>query len=281
MADIEKLVANISDLPTLPDVVSKINRLVTDKNTSAGDISKVIESDVALSAKILKLVNSPFYGFPKRITTITYAVVILGFRAVRNLALSAFVFDAFKGKAIASFDIKDFWRHSICTAMLAGNLAKKFKPELAEDAFMAGLLHDLGKAIMCQYLPEDVEAAARLAREKGCLFIEAEKELHAYDHTQLGGLLLEKWNVPDALITASRHHHRPSLASTPRLVCSLVHLSDILARTLNLGSGGDDLVPALEPEAWEELGLTWDAIGEEMDQMLQQSGKADAFFAMA
>jgi len=149
--DLAKIVGKVEGLPTLPSVVARINQLIDDPNASAGDINEVISHDLALSAKILKLVNSAFYGFPRRISSMTHAVVILGFNSVRNIALTAFVFDAFDTGALP-FGHRNFWVHSVGTAVTADALATRAGLHIGDDAFVAGLLHDLGKV----RIPKDV-----------------------------------------------------------------------------------------------------------------------------
>lgn len=283
MSNMREVLDNIGELPTLPDVVAKINQLVVSPDTSANDINNVISNDLALSAKILKVVNSPFYGFPRRITSITYAVVILGFRAVRNLALSAFILDAFgKGKDITAFDVHAFWDHSLCTAVAASSTANAVESESADDAFMGGLLHDVGKVVMSQFLPDDMEAVLREVKERDCLFLEAEKAILDYDHAEVGALLLEKWNLPQSIVDVVRYHHMPEvLEEESSELCTLIHFGDILARGLCFGSGGDARIPRLCAPAFERLGLSWDGVDDVMRETGEEAKKVTSFYAMA
>lgn len=283
MAKPEKVIESISELPTLPTVVARVNALVNSASASAGDINDVISRDLALSSKVLKLVNSSFYGFPRRITSITHAVVILGFNTVRNLALSAFVFNTFK-KGARHFDNRAFWAHSIGTAIAAQNLAQALNLSQGqkEDAFMAGLLHDIGKVVMCEYLEEDFARVIETVTQEDCLFLAAEARHLEYAHQGLGGSLLEHWNLPVAIVATVRHHHDPAAAEGEELQRSaaIVHVGDILARSLCLGSGGDRKIPRLEPAAGEALGLEWDRIGEVMDATLAEMDRTGAFFEL-
>lgn len=280
MADIREVVDGITGLPTLPDVVAKLNRMIGDPNTSAGDINEVISRDVSLSAKILKLVNSPYYGFPRRITTITYAVVILGFNTVRNLALSAFIFDAFKKGGQKEFDLAGFWRYSIGVAIAAQNVAKKTHLWQDEEAFMAGLLHGVGMVIMNQHLRDDLLRVVQHVRHDGSSFLEAERAELDYDHEQLGGLLLEKWNLPEKIVDGVRYCSAPLRAEkAPELACVL-NFSAILARSLLLGFWGDERLPALEPGVWEKLKLSWQDVDSIMDAVAVEYSRAGAFFEL-
>lgn len=287
MTDLKKVIDEIRDLPALPDVVAKLNRMIRDPNTSANDINEVISRDVALSAKMLKLVNSPFYGFPRRITTITYAVVILGFNAVRNLALSAFVFDAFR-KGDPTFDPTAFWQHSVGTAAAAQILAKKAGFTQVEDAFMGGLLHDVGKILMAQFLKPDFLKVIRETQAKDALFYDLEKAMLDYDHAEIGGLLMERWNLPPHLVEIVRFHMTPDAVPATdergeivRKLTDIVHFADILARALCFGHPGDDKIPLLSSGTWTRLGWKWEEVGSLMDQILDEYKRARTLFELS
>lgn len=280
MAEIKKIIDGITDLPTLPDVVAKLNRLIGDPSTSAGDINEVISKDVSLSAKILKLVNSPYYGFPRRITTITYAVVILGFNTVRNLALSAFIFDAFKKGKAKEFDLEGFWQYSIGTAISASAVAKKTGLWQDEEAFMAGLLHGVGKIIMNQFMPDDLSRVVQQVKAKDCLFSEAERDLLGYNHTEVGGALLEKWNLPEAIVDAVGHAETPLAATKAQDLAIVLHVADILTRSLLIGFPGDRKIPQADPAAWAKLNLDWPEIDALLDKIRGEFSRAGAFFEL-
>jgi putative nucleotidyltransferase with HDIG domain len=279
MTDPREIIERINELPTLPAVVAKVNSLVNSSAASAGDINEVISRDLALSTKVLKLVNSSFYGFPRRITSITHAVVILGFNTVRNLALSAFVFSAFK-TGRKGFDSTAFWRHSIGTALGASTTAQVLglSQSEKEDVFMAGLLHDTGKAVMCEYLPEAMDQVTAMVREKQCLFLDAEREVLDFNHAEIGGALLERWGLPEALVELVREHHTLRGSPSRARLIAIVHFADILARGLCIGNPGDNRIPLLREEAWELLELERDQTGQIMDLTLADVEQAGAFF---
>jgi putative nucleotidyltransferase with HDIG domain len=291
MESVQSLVDTVGELPTLPDVVAKVNGLVQDPATSAADINGVISVDVSLSARILKIVNSPYYGFHRRITTITYAVVILGFNAVRNLALSAFVFDVFRRSGRSPLDLPRFWQHSIGSAvaaaatgrLVARQTGREVDPKIGEDAFMCGLLHDIGKVLMSQYLKDDLAKVMAEVERADCLFLEAEAETLPYTHAGAGAALLEHWELPEAICAAVRAHHAPAEGEVPgreRLLAAITHVSDILARALLIGSGGDRRMPKLLDAYRNELGLSWDEVGSLMDQVQAEMKRAAVFFSL-
>jgi len=281
VSDVRKVIDQISDLPTLPDVVARLNQIVTDPNASAGDINDIISRDIALSAKILKLVNSPFYGFPRRITTITYAVVILGFNTVRNLALSAFVFDSFKRKGSKDFDLHGFWRHSICSAIGSQAIARRTRLWQEEEAFMAGLLHGVGKVVMNQHLPKDLSAVMQEVRAKEGRFTEAERAVLDYTQAELGGLLLERWNLPKPIVAATRFCESPDRSQEEAALCAIVHLAVLLSSSLCAGFSGDQRIMRLHPAAWDLLQLSWGDVDQLLTQITDEYNRADAFFEMA
>ncbi|RME00315.1 MAG: HDOD domain-containing protein, partial [Calditrichaeota bacterium] len=152
--NLTRILDNISDLPTLPTVYMRINRLLQSPDSNVSEIARIIESDQAISSKVLRLVNSSFFGFSRKVTQINHAVVLLGFNAVRNTVLSISVFESFKSSNSGIFDRREFWKHSIATGIIARLLAKELKLGQEEEAFSGGILHDLGKLVLDQHLPK-------------------------------------------------------------------------------------------------------------------------------
>lgn len=270
-------IENISTIPTLPVVIEKLTRLLQNPKTSAEEIGKAITTDQSLASKVLKLVNSAFYGFPGRISTITHAIVILGFSTVKNIVLTASIFDAFrnKGGSIPGFDLEQFWQHSIACGAAAQSIAKQIGFAEKEECFIAGLIHDIGKIILCQYLPQEFESAVKLTQEKGCLFYESELELFDATHQEIGGNLAQRWRLPENLQNAVRFHHKPATVKDSFMITGIVSCADIFVRALDKGNGGDDKIPSLDETVWKNLGLEYinlpnlfDTITEEIDKAL-------------
>ncbi len=278
----QEIIENISELPTLPDVVAKVNQLVNSASASAGDINDVISRDIALSTKVLKMVNSSFYGFPRRITSITHAVVILGFNTVRNLTLSAFVFKAFNDSKRLEFDQKQFWIHSIAAGITASNIAHGvgLSQKEKEDAFMAGLLHDVGKVVMCEYISDSTKKIIEEVKATDCLFYEAEKNQLDFTHASIGATLLEKWNLPISIVSLINNHHHPMSVEENKKMCCIISLSDILVRSLCLGNGGDEKIPVIPDGLLDELAIGWGDINGFMDASLHEVKKASVFIEM-
>jgi putative nucleotidyltransferase with HDIG domain len=262
--ELKGLVQKISDLPTLPSIMIKLNRLMEDPKTSAEDLGRAISTDPVLSSKVLKLVNSPFYGFPGRIGTMSQAVVILGFSTIRNLVLTTSVMQALsRGKTHKRFDTQKYWLHSLATGALARVLAKEQNLPYQEEAFIGGLLHDIGKMIICQNLHAEFEEIETYEKQNKCSTREAELAVLGLTHQEIGGWLAQKWHLPMALVNAIHFHHQPleaRLAEPPlepemllRLV-DFVHVADNLAHTLH-ASENLSIISPIEPQVGAEMQL--------------------------
>jgi putative nucleotidyltransferase with HDIG domain len=257
----QKLVRQVHSLPTLPTILLKITELVNNPKTSAIQLGRVIAEDPVLTAKLLKIVNSPFYGFPRKISTVTEAIAIIGFNALKNLVLTASVVDLFAGrKGGNGFEPRLLWDHSIAVASAAGLLGKAIGYEEREELFVGGLIHDLGKIIEHQFLRAEFEAAVQQARAGGGFLVDAEQAVLGFTHAEAGRFLGEQWKLPPRLVEVLAFHHQPAEAKTAPREAAVIHVADILARALGLGSGGDDLVPSLDPAAWERVGLPKEAL---------------------
>jgi HD-like signal output (HDOD) protein len=256
LAILEKI-ENISSIPTLPTVIERLTRLLQNPKTSAEEVGKAITTDQALASKVLKLVNSAFYGFPGRISTITHAIVILGFSTVKNVVLTASILDAFhnKGEGSTVFNLEDFWLHSIACGAASLSIAKQLGSNAKEECFIAGLIHDIGKIILCQYMPREFNFAIDQSRKNMQLFYETEKKLFDCTHEQIGGYLTERWNLPTDLQNAVRFHHNPQPSHEHYMVTAVVHCADVFVRALDYGNGCDDLIPQLSDQVWKNLGF--------------------------
>lgn len=254
-AKLQAMVERIDRLPTLPVVVTQILSLVESPDTSAEDINRVISADQALATRVLKLVNSPFYGFSRQISTVTQAVVILGFKTIKSLALSATVFEIFGGDGQKKFDRKAFWEHSIGTGVAAQIIAKKMRYHLVEEAFIAGIVHDLGKVVLDQFLPKDFAKVIAWRDKHKCSLREAERAVLGVDHAAVGDWLAGRWHLPLTLQHAIAYHHNVKGTADDEVLPAIIHLADLLARTRGIGSGGDDIIPELQEPAWDRLRL--------------------------
>ena len=268
--DIEALMDRVDTLPALPKVVQKLCAIVEDDETSSAEIGKLIATDQVLSAKVLKIVNSAYYGFPGRISTVTHALVLLGFPVVRGVVLSASVID------IMTDGMKGLWEHSLATSIASGILARHCRLPEPEEAQVAGLLHDLGKVVLSVKLQKEFEEVVKTRDRLNCSFIEAERKvLDGLTHCDMAERLAKNWNLPMRLREPMVHHHAPrNSRAAPQLV-AVVHVADALARASGSGSGGDPFVPLIEPSALETLGVDIKELKPVVEQLMIEMEEVD------
>ncbi len=273
---LKKVVDRIVGLPTLPVMLSQINRLMVNPRTSAKEVGQLISSDPAITSKILRVVNSSFYGFPNRITTITHAIVILGFNTIKSIVLSSSIFDTFKGDGLEKrFNRMDFWKHSIGVGAVAKVLGRRRGYTSTEEFFIAGLLHDVGKIIIDQHLHEEfLEILDRVWNKGGKLMIEAEEDVLGVTHAELGGWLFERWNLSKGLVECITAHHNPAIAKELPEHAAVIHIADVIARAMGIGNGGDPMIPVVSSHAWELIEIPiskLESIVEEADEEVERA----------
>ncbi len=245
--DILKRMEDVQSLPTLPPIVSKLNEMVNDQEVTASRLGKIIEKDQVLTAKLLKMVNSSFFGFPQRISTIPNALVLLGFNVIKTLIVTSSIFEVMQASDVKLFE------HSLGCAAAAGIIARRRGIKNPEEVSTAGLIHDLGKIVMRAEFPEEYDRILAAARERRISVREVEEEIVGMGHGEIGGLLASRWNLPESLVLPVRFHHTPERAGDHKKIAAIVHFSDILVRAVGYGSGGDPWVPPLDHGAWERI----------------------------
>jgi len=276
---LKKLVDKVVNLPTLPAVMTRIIQKTEDPKTSTNEIVDMIGADQALTMKVLKIVNSAYYGFRQRIATLDRAVVILGFNNIKHLALGASIFDTLGGEGTGEFDRTKFWEHSIGCGVTTRVLARKLRhdPKTLEESFTAGLLHDIGKVLLDKYVHEDYCQVVRTVGQKDMFIMDAEREVLGADHTDMGYWLAVKWGLPNSLKEVISFHHKPEAAKEAEEMTGLVHFADILTRQKKIGSGGDNKVPPLNPNVFNMLKLTQKDVLEIMNLINEEMEKASVF----
>jgi HD-like signal output (HDOD) protein len=234
------------------------------------DIARIISEDAGLTVRLLRIVNSAFYGFPTKVESISRAATILGTHELRALALATSVTTMFKGIPADLVNMDSFWRHSIACGVTARILATFRRLPNAERLFVAGILHDIGRLVMYLKIPDQVREAINRSQEGKEPLYTAEREVIGYSHAAVGSLLLEAWNFPGGLEEAVGFHHNPNGASRFPVEASIIHLADIIAHTMQLGTSGEKYVPPLDPEAWERVGIQVSMLSPTLAQLEHQ-----------
>jgi putative nucleotidyltransferase with HDIG domain len=236
---IRKVTESIISLPTLPTVVSKMIELVDNPKTSAASLARLISTDQALTAKILKLANSAYYGFPREISTVNMAIVVLGFNTVKDMGLSLSVFQVFKdSEGDKSFDVSKFWEHCIGCGAAARMMARRLKYRFVGEAFVAGLLHDIGKVILNQYVHKEFMEIIGAAAVGEMTLDEAEEKIIGTGHAQVGSWLAEKWNLPKLIVESIAFHHAPWEAKAEPELVAIVNIANYLCHCCKIGYSG-------------------------------------------
>jgi putative nucleotidyltransferase with HDIG domain len=250
-----ELVRRSLKLSSLPNVYFKINAVLNDPNSSFADIAEVIKIDVSLSARLMKIVNSAFYGYPAKIDTITHAVSIIGTWQLRDLALSTTILSAFKGVPEKHISMDSFWRHSITCGIAARLIAIQKGDPNPERLFLAGILHDIGRLILLENLPEKGKIIMERFQSGNTELYKLEKEILGFDHTDIGAALMDHWNLPENLKEVIAYHHNPIEAPNFGYQASIINLADNVAKCMQSDENLDELVRHLNPESWEKVGL--------------------------
>jgi len=246
--DANALLDRVDDLPPLPAVAAKVMGMAEDDRTSAMDLAQVLATDQALTAKLIRISNSAYYGFARRISTVREAVVMLGFKQVRQVAVGASMMNAFKRNGFNDgFDLDLFWGHSVAVAVASEAVAKKTLGAKPEDAFTAGILHDIGRLVLRQVMPQEFAQAVAIARSGEMPLHDAELETTGYQHDEIGQALGERWKFPGHLVDAVRCHHDTSLRAGQDGLAGVVAQANSLMLHYGLFCGYDLDTGAVAP----------------------------------
>lgn len=276
-----ELVAESSKLISLPEVAMRVARVADDPLSSAEDIGRIVSQDPGLTAKILKIANSPFYAVASTVETISHAIVVLGEQQVRDLSIGV---SASKEMSALNNDLVPmdiFWSHSIYCGVVAQLLAKSSAVPRTESMFIAGLLHDIGQLLMFNKLPELSREALQLSMDGPDNFAmdEVERSVFGFDHAMVGGELARAWQLPKMLGACMEFHHRPEAAPDFRAEVALIHIANSVAVLAELGSSDEIDAPPIHSEAWEEAGLSKEIIPGVIELAADQFAQVKDFFS--
>ncbi|MBL4850666.1 MAG: HDOD domain-containing protein [Gammaproteobacteria bacterium] len=277
-----ELIISSVELNSLPEIYSQINDLINDPYCSANDISKIISNDPSLTMRLLKLVNSPFYGFPSQIATVTRAIAIIGMQELRDLVLATSVTRMFTGIPSDLVNMSQFWRQSIYCGLVARAIAGRCTPvsstgqaprkhggtrsnnKNGERLFVAGMLHKIGSLVIYKKIPELSREAISRAQFHGEVLYRAENNVIGFNHADVGGELIRQWKLPKNLETAIEHHLFPSQSLDDSSDTAIVHLANLITTTLQ--SSNEEVIPPLDHKAWGNAGCAVELIGPIVDE---------------
>lgn len=254
-------VENVNNIATIPGVLKKLIVITENPGVSLSEISQFISNDPVLTTKVLRMVNSPIYGFPGRISAVNQAVILLGLNAVKGMLFGVTVFDLMQ-KAMVGL-----WEHSLGCAIVSRLIAKKKCLKEPEETSVCGLLHDIGKVILVIQFPKDYQDAMDSAERNGGTIHAAERDHFAADHASVGSWMARAWSFPKGLTEAIQYHHKPHLSKGVPVQTAIVHLADVILRGRGFGFAGDRVVPSVNSSAWDLLGLSRQDLKEILREM--------------
>ena len=258
--ELKKIIMDTKTLPTLPGVINKLNSLSENEKSSVQEMAKIVSSDQVLSARILRLANSPSYGF-YRVSTISNAMILLGVNVVKSLALSSSIFEIMEKNSVG------LWEHSLGVGVAANLIARKLTLPECEEIATAALLHDIGKVIISLKCSEAETAIRRTVREQNVYSREAERQVLDTDHAEIGAWLSKSWFLPDKLSEPIACHHDVSLSMNHRIKTSVVHIADAIIKASGFGNSGDIHVPQIQKIAWDTLKLNEQLLTEIVEEV--------------
>jgi HD-like signal output (HDOD) protein len=256
----EELVSRSADLVSLPDIFIRLKAVVDDPESSMADVAEVVASDPALTARLLKIANSPYFGFPSQITTVARATSLLGTQQIHDLVLATTVTAAFSGIPSELISMQDFWSNSIRCGLLCRRLAQECNVLDSERLFVEGLLHDVGHLIMYQGLPEASAAALLESQQQHRPLFLVERELIGFDYAQVGSALMRSWHFPPGLIESVHYQNEPARVMEFPLEVAIMHIAVRLKEYALAGTKVAEGMPRIDAAAWQVTGLADEVI---------------------
>ncbi len=278
----EKLEGMVDAMPAFSNSVTRVMELTADINCAPRDLVEVIDHDPVMTVKILKLVNSAFFGLRQEIVSIKQGVVILGINTVKNLAITIAAVGMLPRKSIAGFDSQEFLLHSLGTATIARILSQRIGIPAKEstDFFVAGLLHDFGKVVLVQFMPEETERALTTATENDIDLCQAEQELIGATHADIGAMLAEKWQLPEKLVTTIGEHHSPAERDEDSCMRDCVIAANLITKKFGFGYSGNPFVPELPGLVIDRFGAGLEDLCAGLGDLTEELDKTRSFAAV-
>jgi putative nucleotidyltransferase with HDIG domain len=253
--EIQDLISEDEPLASLPNTFYLLQDAVDDPNSDFARIGKIISIDPALTLRLLKIVNSAFYGYRNHIETVSHALGVVGTEQLTQLVLATSVVGQFKGIPKDMINMEYFWRHSVACGLVARTISEMSNEADGEKYFVAGLLHDIGRLVMCLKIPDQFRIAIDFARKSGDRWYKAEAKYFGFDHGGVGGALLRAWNLPKRLQESVAHHHNPSAAKNYGHEAAVIFLADYISHEIVHDQDEEHIRGKINPSAWERLNL--------------------------
>jgi len=273
----EKIKSTEIKLPELPSIVTELNEAVADPMASANDIAEVVRKSPSLTALLLKIANSAFYGFPSKIDNISRALILIGSKQIASLALGVSIMRNISDIPKAIVDMEAFLKHSLACGIISRILSAYMNIRQTEQMFVSGLLHDIGRLILYKYFPDESKLFIKLAMESDKSLYSVERSHIGYSHAHIGKNLLKPWKLPIVLENNVCFHHRPSDAPDPKKA-TIIHLADIIANGLGLGTSGERFIPQMDYKALENIDMPNKIFNTVAQQAVHQLASLESFF---
>ncbi|NVZ09628.1 HDOD domain-containing protein [Allochromatium humboldtianum] len=253
--DADRLIERLGELPSLPAVYHRVREAIETPDGSLETVAGLIESDPSMSTRVLRVANSPLYGLATEVDDIRRALTLIGTTATHHLVLSTTLLTVFRDLPLGAVSMRSFWEHGLACGVAARLIARQGGQANPEHAYLAGLLHDIGRLPLYILEPLDMSSALQAHRERQGHLHDLEQQYLGIDHTELGAILLAHWQLPEVFRSAVSDHHAPWRASRSSPETAVVHVADLIVNSLRLGTSGTRWVPVLDDGAWHLTGL--------------------------
>ncbi len=249
------IIAKVEAFPSLPGATTKLVSLIDDPNAAVAEIEEILRMDPGLTANVLKLSNSAYFGFPSKIGSVHKAIILLGAKRLMQLVMTSCV-NSVMNKSIPGYDLPpgEMWRHSIAVSVAAEGLIEELNVPEADEIFTAALLHDVGKLVLGEFVKDDIAKIEKIV-SKDVSFEVAEQAVLGIDHAEIGAKILESWGLPEEIVSAVRWHHDPDAADTTSTLIDIVHVANVLCLMIGIGVGREGLQYRPSPVVTKRLGI--------------------------